>query len=179
MDNRTDENPPSGGTHILKQLFDRYERDTISDAQARRVFAPIVKMVKEGRFGHTPRVQPRRFWRWLKVIGAVAVALAIAIAGCLWQGTGRQPQNAEGLVGVSGTGIPLAGPNLLAFLGADILAVKLAPAAPYDDQVFAIAQMGEGGVYAFAMVPDGHYRVLSFLPNDGVGQGVEVGNLVV
>jgi len=42
---------------MLKKVFDRYEEETITEEQVRRVLEPVIKMVQEGRFGK----QPRRF----------------------------------------------------------------------------------------------------------------------
>ena len=40
----------------LKELFDKYTDDTISDEQVNRVLAPILEMIQEGRFDKNRRL---------------------------------------------------------------------------------------------------------------------------
>lgn len=48
-------------TSVLKEIFDIYEEETITEDQVKRVLEPVLKMIREGRFDR-PR---RRQYGWL------------------------------------------------------------------------------------------------------------------
>jgi len=43
-------------TPVLKQVFDKYVEDTITEEQINRVLEPVVRLIREGAFD-----RPRRF----------------------------------------------------------------------------------------------------------------------
>jgi hypothetical protein len=47
----------SGKKSVLKQVFDRYVEDTISDEQMNRVLEPVLRLIREGAFD-----RPRGFF---------------------------------------------------------------------------------------------------------------------
>ena len=44
-------------TSVLKQIFDKYIEDTITEEQINRVLEPVLKLIREGAFD-----RPRRFF---------------------------------------------------------------------------------------------------------------------
>ena len=43
-------------TTVMKQVFDKYIEDTITDEQVNRVLEPIIRLIRQGAFS-----RPRRF----------------------------------------------------------------------------------------------------------------------
>jgi len=44
------------GQTVLKQVFDMYADESISDEQVQRIMAPVIQMIREGRFNRSKRV---------------------------------------------------------------------------------------------------------------------------
>ena len=62
---------------VLKEIFDRYAEDTITEEQVQRVLAPVLRMIREGRFD---KLRKRRFsWRENPVISVIAVLMLVIV----------------------------------------------------------------------------------------------------
>jgi len=61
---------------VLKQIFDRYVEDTISDEQLRRVLEPVLRMIDEGEFDR-PRLH--RYEWLLKPLAIVMIVVAMVV----------------------------------------------------------------------------------------------------
>jgi len=62
---------------VLKQVFDWYVRESISDEQVHRILEPILQMIREGRFDR-PKVS---FYLWLtRMFTSVAILALAAVA---------------------------------------------------------------------------------------------------
>ncbi|MCL2889038.1 MAG: sigma-70 region 4 domain-containing protein [Eggerthellaceae bacterium] len=63
-------------TPVLKQIFDKYAEESITEDQLRRVLEPVLRMINEGRFNR-PRYQ--RFEWLLKPVASVSVVVALTL----------------------------------------------------------------------------------------------------
>lgn len=50
-------------TTVLKEIFERYVEDTITEEQVQRVLEPVIRMIREGKFDKPLR---NHFWRTVK-----------------------------------------------------------------------------------------------------------------
>ena len=64
-------------TSVLKDIFDWYVENTITNEQIQRVLEPVLRMICEGRFD---RSRPSRFaWLFKPTISTIAVMTLIYI----------------------------------------------------------------------------------------------------
>ena len=52
------------GTSVLKQVFDGYIEDTVTDEQVQRVLEPVLRLIRDGAFNRPRRIfgQGSRIW---------------------------------------------------------------------------------------------------------------------
>ena len=60
---------------VLKKIFDRYAKETITDEQIRRIMAPVLRMIQEGKFDRS--FLQRYKWLIHPLISGIAIAALI------------------------------------------------------------------------------------------------------
>ncbi len=60
---------------VLKQIFEKYAEDSITDEQVQRILAPVLQMIRDGKFDRR-----RRFtWQAKLLISALTAVLILAV----------------------------------------------------------------------------------------------------
>jgi len=161
----------------LKRIFDKCAEQVISDEQAWRVLAPIIKMIKAGKFE-----KPRPASFYVKMLITVAAAVTIAVTVIFMHQ--NSPYNA--LMNIAGTENTLANAGWSGYIslahieerGGGDIAFRLVSAD--NTEVFDAAVTEEVGVYTFRGIPDGNYRLMALLsPLTDALHSEQVGELVV
>jgi hypothetical protein len=140
---------------VMKQLFDQYEKDTITEEQIQRVLAPVLQMIREGKFSRR-----RRFQRVRKIGAGVAVCSAAIVTLVI----NRMPPKV--LVNIPDESVPLADTTVAAgslsgkvtLEGKGINGVVLTLVDTDSGGVTEAVTNGDGE-YAFEELPDGRYRL--------------------
>ena len=65
---------------FLKQVFEKYAEESITEEQVRRVLEPILRMIYEGRFD---KRKPRKSWIVNPLGSTIAVAILILVVAIM------------------------------------------------------------------------------------------------
>ena len=184
----------SAGGHVLGRIFDRHIEETISDGQVEQVLAPVLVMVRQGRFERSRNSQRGSDIPYLlaatAMVAVMVVALVASISAIRLFGSERFVETVE-YVQIPQTSVPLSGPQLIAkvapeyaaLVGGDMRNVELAIVEPQDGKLHGTSAMGEDRVFRFdSPLADGTYRAVAMLParDENVrGSGIEIGSVVV
>jgi len=168
----------------LKRIFDKYADQMISDEQVRRVLAPVIKMIKAGRFDTKPKQQPqpnpKKRTPWAQAFALVAATITIMIAAVFMHQ--NSPYNALNIMPATGATLSVAqAPGWTTqsptAQGRDVSAV-LRLVGTDNEQEFSATE--EVGIYTFSGIPDGTYQFVIVLhPNAEGVQSELIGELTV
>ena len=158
------EEPPK--VPVLKEIFDRYAEETITDEQLQRVLAPVLKMIQDQKF---KKSRWRRYsWLMKPVVSVVAVVAIIAIVA-VTQKNGVVDRdiviqdNEVPLVARAVSMSSLAGRVCLEDNGVDGIAVSLVDTTSM--KIVETAITNADGAYSFQTIPVGTYRLKVLLPD--------------
>jgi hypothetical protein len=153
----------SSDSEMIRDIFEPYVEESISDEQIQRILAPVRKMILEGKFRRRRRF-PRRF----AIIAAVFVVILLVVIAPLI----ASPVLATGLKDIVDDPIPLAGMisegNTLSgrvmmegtgVEGIGIVLVDIERMEPVETAISAA-----DGSYILKRIPNGAYRLTTTLP---------------
>ncbi len=147
---------------LLRQIFDRYAEETITDEQARRVFEPVGRLIREGRFHKRRRPQAARVFASIAAVLVVAVAMAVAAGERIEETFVLIPESEIPLAAPAFAAVPLSG--RIQAGGEGVAGVSLTLFERESGAVAGTAVTDADGAYSFAARPDTAYRLEAVLP---------------
>lgn len=152
---------------VLKEIFDIFAEDTITDEQINRILAPVLKLIREGKFRKTRRDRIAFFTLPLLSMAAVIVLIATVVISQRGVVENKRITVIEPLVPLS---------NFLKEGDNELLGRAYHKNSGLEGVVLQLQDTKTGtivstitnsdGQYTFSKIPDGVYKVKVVLPED-------------
>lgn len=155
----------SSSEPVLKQIFDKYAEENISDERVRLILRPILRMIHEGRFDKPIRERIER-------IGAMVLSAAAVIVITLVIVITQRANNSKNVIIVPNTNTPLASMSNIGNVlsgqvqseSIDVEGIELQLIDTSNMEVIKYVTTDINGYYSFERFPDGIYTIKIILP---------------
>ena len=155
----------SSNCSIIKEIFDKYATDTITDDQVNRVLEPVLNMIREGRFDRNKRLY---LLKTLSPILSVAAAFILILTIVFTKNKAATDKTIISspevpLAGISDSSNLLAGRVIISGKGLGDISLQL---CSIDNQMVDSTITDTEGTFIFSAFSNGVYRLKILLPED-------------